>query len=162
MVEPAFVFGWDEEKLLAWRHPAASPSSVEFSLRPTLADDADPSAELICKFGDGSSHTVSGLSNQQFKELDNKNRGGQNKRLFETVSKTSHQAIWIAQRWDRNWLLISIYDAGKQIAQVKAALFGDLPGEQPAIVPNDYAAVQTAFGHFAAVCGELGQGQWFR
>ena len=138
------VYGFDQYKCLAFRHPQGKSAELEYSLRPTVAADIDPYALLECFFADGTKFEIKDFTVAEFRELESKNRGGSNTRLFEITSEISHQLLHIAQRPDRNWLLVSVYDNGKQIGQVKACFFGELPGSQPCTVPNSTPAIEKA------------------
>jgi hypothetical protein len=56
--------------------------------------------------------------------------------LWQGEHHASHHRLSISQRTDRQ-LLLSAYEQGKQIAQVRMSLFGVLPEPQPAVIPRD-------------------------
>ena len=63
--------------------------------------------------------------------------------LWEHEHKRTHHRIWAAQRVDRV-LLISGYEQGRQIVQLRADLFGELPQPQPQPVPHDHPTIAAA------------------
>ena len=57
----------------------------------------------------------------------------------------------VDQRVDRS-LLMSIYEQGKQISQVRVDKFGDLDQDAPARLPNEHEVVKLAGDFMVELC----------
>ena len=140
--EKEFVYGWGEELLLGWRGlPGGKPKDRELSLAieddGSLADDQPVALE----FDDGCKHVLvdmkmGSIRQQTMSKL-------KQAALWDREHKVTHHRIWAAQRVDRV-LLVSSYEQGKQILQIRAELFGNLPEPQPAPVAPDHATIVKA------------------
>ena len=63
--------------------------------------------------------------------------------LWQGEHHASHHRLTMSQRTDRQ-LLLSVYEQGKQIMQIRMSLFGELPLPQPATIPRASEIVQKA------------------
>ena len=139
--------GWNEELGLGWRMPkGAKESAKELSLAPNLpADGALDDAKMMVPFLDGTLLEVP-ITNKAFRDYKFSTQCV-GKPLFESEHKITHCKVTLRQRTDRR-LLISMYRQSKQVMQIRAGLFADLPdvpkGKTSETLPLDHPAIQKA------------------
>ena len=123
-------YGWNEDTLLAWRKKTGDPDSMkEYSLPPVLDNKAEDTSLVEAEFLDGTFVTLASLSVGNLKKhLQARRSGGSSEPLATCRHHSTHNILTISQRVDRV-LLISMYEQARQILQVNANWFGDVPGQ---------------------------------
>ena len=113
-----------------------------------LKDDDVP----IGIWPDGWEAKLTGWTVKKIKDL---SRGGKAQKDLGTFFKIQHEStknlLVVDQRTDRA-LLMSLYEQGKQICQVRVDKFGDLDQKSPSKLPNDHPVVKKAGDFMKEIC----------
>ena len=137
-----FSYDWSPEAGLAFRC-AGNSGKKEFSCPINLEQQGKGSDFIVATFADGTSHEVADITVDTFKRL----HGGSGRKheppLWEGEHSTSHNKLCLVQRADRNLILI-LLEQTRHILQIRVDRFGELPPPQPASVPRDTPALQSA------------------
>ena len=137
------AYDWDPELLLGWRgREGGKKSDRELSLAAQNDSTIPCEAPVRIEFDDGESHELQDLTMGQVRANIMRVNGSATP-LWEGEHVSTHHRIWAAQRIDRV-LLLSTYEQGKQITQIRIDLFGELPEPQPNAVSPDHPAVVAA------------------
>jgi hypothetical protein len=132
-----FEYGLNDELMLPFRKRKGT-DLYETGLPIKVNADARPEDQVVGKFTDGTEHTI-GITNEEW-ALKWPTTTGQVKHqdLYETEHKGTKHKISIKQRPDRAFILMSIYEQGRQVLQVRQCLFGEAGSE---VMPIDHPTV---------------------
>ena len=75
--------------------------------------------------------------------------------LWKMMHEVTHNEVSLQQRCDRA-LLLSMFDQGRQVLQVRIDLFGKLPLPQPAQVSRKHEAVVRALAFMQPIAEQTG------
>ena len=131
---------------------------MEFSLPPSVANLEDDD-DLEVAWLDGCTWKVPAWSVGRFRKFAQKGtKASGSGILWKGEQKDSHHSLHLAQRCDR-CLLLSLYEQGRQVAQIKVGDFGPLPLPQPGVVDkaNKTLGLALAFMQPIAVMYEGGE-----
>ena len=141
-----WLFAWDPDLQLARRWKATAPGVLWYSLPIAVDDSANELAPVKARWADDVTWDVPDMTVGQWGAQRRASATRAEEPLYRaTHVKTMHK-ITLKQRTDRV-LLLSVYEQGRQIAQVRADVFGELPQPQPGCAPSAHPTIQkgTAF-----------------
>jgi hypothetical protein len=137
-------YDWDPGMLLAFRK-TSDTSSRQYSLPVELDDDQADTDKIIARWDDGSMFTIEDMTVQAYRQQADQ-RGTKERDCLWTGSHTvTHHRLEIKQRPDKELknkplstkLLMSLYEQGRQILQVRVCEFGHVQGDGQCLSPED-------------------------
>ena len=132
--------GWDIELGLGWRgKPGCEKEDREVALAVEDDGTASDSEPVLLQFEDGSTYP---LDSVKMGDIRRPPRQSESEILWESVHKVTNHRVWLCQRVDRS-LLVSAYEQGKQICQLRADLFGQVP-DQKKCLPKSHQVIMKA------------------
>lgn len=117
----SWIFGWDSELLMAWRHKATEPNAPKEFVKPmpSSTTKTDPPRAV---FQDGMEHTVVDITNGDLADLGVR-AGAKKSSQQDLIGFTSAgESVKVGPKADRHQLMCVLLD-GRQVCQIRADLF---------------------------------------
>ena len=143
--EVKFYFDWKPELQIVFRESVDVPVHLRgkagdacLPLEPPAdANDDDP---VIAMWEDGVTYTIPGLKVRDFK-AGLRRSVSREPPLWQGCKVVDGHEVTIDQRTDR-FLLCCIWEQGRQVLQIRAELWGDLPSPQPSVVEKSHPTIR--------------------
>ena len=130
----------------------------ELSQVPEVGDDAPEWQPIKATWPDGDEWEVPMVTKAAWRDISKPRSKQQEQPLWKSSHVVTNNTVWMAQRTDRS-LLLSVYDQGRQIGQVRVDTFGELPEPQPAVVARNHPALMKAVDFFKPLAEAYSKGE---
>lgn len=136
-------YGWDHELMNAYRQPQCDRQGSSELAMPIEKDVVEkPDEDLyVATFKDGSTTTISGITNKFVKTLIAKRSAPNAEPIWSGEHIITHNRLKIQPKVCRS-LLILLVEQNRQILQIQPCKLGPLPSPQPASVDPEHPTMQ--------------------
>jgi hypothetical protein len=138
------AFEWDSNLMLAYR-VCSRKKQKDYSMPINIPDDAEDHDPIPVSWMDGTVCVIDAVTVGAYKELlQTRKSASSDAALWEAEHSVTKHSIQLKQRIDKplqnqpiaTRLLVSMYEQGKQVCQVRLCKFGDVEGNGETMPPS--------------------------